>query len=109
MKKKEGNAGIERAVALHYDGARAPRITASGRGQVAEDIVDLALEHGVPIQERPELARLLEPLPLGAEIPRTLYVAVAEVLAFAFYLSGRTPWDETDNETQRDHSNRDTT
>ena len=101
-RRQEPNEGIERAVALHYDGSHAPRITASGRGPVAEEIVAIALEHGVPIQERPELARLLEPLPLGAEIPRALYVAVAEVLAFAFHLSGRTPWDDdTELETDR--------
>ena len=79
------------AVALHYDGAGAPRVTAKGSGPVAEQILALAREHGIPLHEDPELVALLGRLDLGAEIPRALYVAVAEVIAFAYYLSGRTP------------------
>lgn len=79
------------AVALQYDGHNAPRVTAKGRNQVAEQILALAREHNVPLQENAELAGLLARLDLGEEIPETLYLAVAQVIAFAYYLSGKTP------------------
>ncbi len=83
--------GHELAVALHYDGEGAPRVTAKGRGHVAEQILALAREHNVPIQQQPDLVRLLSKVDLGEEIPEALYVAVAEVIAFAFLVSGREP------------------
>ncbi len=77
------------AVALHYDGEGAPRVVAKGGGDVAEKILEVAREHGVPLHEDAALARTLARLELGDEIPRALYQAVAEVLAFALRLSGR--------------------
>jgi flagellar biosynthesis protein len=77
------------AVALHYDGGGAPRLVAKGGGEVAERILEVAREHGVPLHEDPALARALARLELGEEIPRALYQAVAEVLAFALRLSGK--------------------
>ncbi len=77
------------AVALHYDGKRAPRVTASGRNEVAERIREIAIEHGIPMFDNPELAMLLGTLDLGEEIPEALYRAVAEIIAFAYYLSDR--------------------
>jgi flagellar biosynthesis protein len=79
------------AVALSYDGKRAPKVTAKGLGCSAQQILDIAEQHGVPLQNEPELARLLTHVPLGAEIPQPLYIAVAEVIAFAYFLSGKTP------------------
>jgi flagellar biosynthesis protein len=80
-----------KAVALHYDGEGAPRLTAKGLGTVAEEIIRRAQENGVPLQSNGELCALLARLDLGDEIPRELYVAVAEVLAFAYMLTGRMP------------------
>jgi flagellar biosynthesis protein len=79
------------AVALRYDGTGAPRVTAKGRAEVAERIVALAREHGVPLQEEPDLVAVLASIPLGDEIPEALYRAVAEVIAFAYLLSGKWP------------------
>lgn len=79
------------AIALHYDGETAPRITAKGRGELAERILALASEHEIPLQRDPELAALLAQVPLGDEIPEALYRAVAEVIAFAYLLSGKRP------------------
>ncbi len=81
----------QRAVALFYDGDNAPRVTAKGVGALAEEIVALAREHGVPLQENPELAALLSLLDLGEEIPHDLYVSVAHIIAFAYYLKGESP------------------
>lgn len=77
------------AIALNYDKKSAPRVTAKGKGQTAEQILKLAEEHNIPLQTDPELARLLGTIPLGNEIPPELYKAVAEVIAFAYLLSGR--------------------
>ncbi|MFA5626773.1 MAG: EscU/YscU/HrcU family type III secretion system export apparatus switch protein [Thiohalomonadaceae bacterium] len=79
------------AIALHYDGKNAPRITAKGRGSVAEEIIALAELHGVPLHEDSELVGLLAQLELNDTIPRELYLAVAEVIAFAYRLTERFP------------------
>lgn len=76
------------AVALHYrpERERAPRVVAKGGGETAARIMAIAKEHGVPLQQDPALAAALSRLDLNAEIPRELYVAVAEVLRFVFSL-----------------------
>lgn len=79
------------AVALHYDGKQAPQITAKGTGELAEKIIALAREHGVPLHEDAALITLLSKLDLGDEIPQPLYTAVAEVIAFAYILNGKVP------------------
>ena len=75
------------AVALHYSGRGAPRVVASGNGLVAENIIAAARAHGVPLDEDPALASALSRVDLGKEIPRELYMAVAQVLAFAWQIS----------------------
>lgn len=79
------------AIALQYDGTNAPQVTAKGSGEIAEEIIDIANEYGIPLQADPALAKLLGTIPVGDEIPRELYVAVAEVIAFAYMLSGKRP------------------
>lgn len=79
------------AVALHYDGKTAPRVTASGRGKVAGQIIEAARQHEVPLHTDPALVEVLSRVPLQTEIPRELYVGIAEVMAFAYYLSGKKP------------------
>lgn len=79
------------AVALQYDGSGAPKVTAKGDGLTAQQILSIAEQHGVPLQHQPELASVLATVPLGEEIPQQLYIAVAEVIAFAYMLSGKTP------------------
>lgn len=81
----------EVAVALLYDGENTPRITAKGEGKLAERIFLLAREHGVPLQNDPQLAAILSQVPLGDDIPEALYRAVAEVIAFAYLVSGKRP------------------
>lgn len=83
------------AVALKYDGKNAPKVTAKGEGFTAQQILAIAEQHGVPLQNEPELARILAQVPLGDEIPQELYIAVAEVIAFAFFISGKTPDTES--------------
>ena len=80
------------AAALHYDReaeGTAPRVVASGRGEVAKRIIELAKENGIPIRSEPELAAALAQLKIDAEIPEDLYVAVAETLVWAYRLDKR--------------------
>jgi flagellar biosynthesis protein len=86
---KRDDRPARRAVALRYDGSGAPRVTAKGEGLIAEEILRRAREHGIPLQEDTALAALLARIDLGAEIPEALYRAVAQVLLFAYTLSGK--------------------
>jgi flagellar biosynthesis protein len=73
------------AVALKYaPGDNAPRVVAKGRGLIAEEIIARAREHGVYVHESPELVALLQQLDLDEHIPPTLYIAVAELLAWIY-------------------------
>ncbi|EHR42261.1 EscU/YscU/HrcU family type III secretion system export apparatus switch protein [Alishewanella jeotgali] len=79
------------ASALKYDGSQAPLIIAKGHGQLAADIIALAREHGVLIHEDAELSKLLSKLELGEQIPRELYLIIAELIAFSYVLQGKFP------------------
>lgn len=77
------------AAALRYEmGKAAPRVTAKGRGAVAEEIVRRAREAGVALHESPELAALLMEVDLDQPIPPQLYRVVAELLAWIYRLEG---------------------
>jgi len=79
------------AVALQYDGETAPKVTAKGAGDIAEQILAIAREHDVPLEDNPELVKVLSNIELGDQIPEALYLAVAEVIAFAYMLKGKVP------------------
>lgn len=85
--------GEKQAVALAYDGKRAPTVTAEGSGELAEQIIAIAREHGIPLFENPQLLTLLQQVGLGEEIPETLYLCIAQVIAFAYKIQGKFPKD----------------
>lgn len=71
------------AVALQYEkGDTAPKIVATGRGYVADKIIETANENQVPIHEDKKLAESLSSLEIGDTIPQELYEVVAEILVF---------------------------
>lgn len=73
----------KKAVALHYaENQNAPEVVATGRGIIAEKILEMADAHGIPVKEDPVLVDALSQLDLGQEIPPELYTVVAEVLIF---------------------------
>lgn len=78
------------AVALDYarEAGGAPRIVAKGRGELAERIIELAAEHGVPLETNADLAELLGACDVGEEIPDELYIVVAELLRYLYALNG---------------------
>jgi len=77
--------------ALRYTGDGAPKVIAAGRGHIAAQILGRAHEAGVPVHRDPELASALAQLALGDEVPEAMWTAVAEVLAWAYGLSGGGP------------------
>lgn len=85
MSKSEGNgsAPAQRAAALRYRaGDGAPVIVASGMGHLAEKIVEVAADNGVPVYEDTSLATVLSQMQLGREIPEELYQAVVEIYLY---------------------------
>lgn len=80
---------ITQAITLKYDGKNSPKVTAKGQGEIAKRIYEIACEHNVPMHEDAELAALLSRLDIGDEIPRELYITIAEVIAFAYLVSGK--------------------
>ena len=87
---KEGKKQ-KKAVALTYrpEKNRAPTVTASGRGKVAERIIETARSRGIPVKDDPDLIEVLSKLDIEEEIPPSVYVVVAELLAFAYSVNGK--------------------
>ncbi|MBF0147782.1 MAG: EscU/YscU/HrcU family type III secretion system export apparatus switch protein [Magnetococcales bacterium] len=77
------------AVALRYQRGKdaSPRVTASGRGRIAEIIMKKAEDAGVTLMEDPDLVTVLGKIPVGQAIPPQLYRAVAEVLAYVYRIN----------------------
>ena len=84
--QKKEPAKRKKAVALRYDTERdaAPKLVGKGAGKLAEKLVELAKEHGIPIREDADLTEILSRLELFEEIPPSTYVLVAEILAFVY-------------------------
>ena len=76
------------AVALRYESTQtAPQVIASGKGALAEQIIQAAKEHHVPLHEDSLLAEMLSTLDINEEIPEILYVLVAEIIACVYQLN----------------------
>ena len=83
MAENKDNKKVQQAIALEYNPAEdAPRVVASGRGVLAEKIIQKAKESDVPIHRDDKLADTLSRLEIGEMIPPELYEVVAEVLIF---------------------------
>ncbi len=80
------------AISIQYQPEKsAPKVTAKGYGYMAKEIIKLAKEHDIPIKQDDELSQLLAQVEIDEEIPQVLYEAVAQVLVFAYQLSGKMP------------------
>ena len=81
------------AVALRYEHERdpAPTVIAKGKGPIAEQIMRLAEEHGLPVRENAELAAMIHRVELDHAIPVEAYVAVAEILSYIYRARGAGP------------------
>ena len=79
------------AIAMRYeaDVTTAPKVVAKGSGYLAEQILDTARRHGVPVYQNKTLTAMLMAVHLDREIPPELYQAVAEVLAYVYRVDQR--------------------
>lgn len=78
------------AVALKESDKRPeiPRITAAGRGKIAEKILQLAFDNGIRVREDGELAEMLAQFEIDSPIPSEAFMAVAEILAYVYRANG---------------------
>lgn len=88
----------KRQVAVAIDdggeGKDLPRITAAGRGKIAEQILQLAQENGIKIREDSALAEMLATIELDSPIPSDAFMAVAEILSYVYKANGESnPFD----------------
>ena len=80
---EEDKKKIKQAVAIEYNPEdMAPKIVATGRGKLAERIIEQAKENDVPVHQDEKLANTLSKLDIGEYIPPELYEVVAEILVF---------------------------
>ena len=81
----------KKAVALGYNRSQdnAPKVLASGAGEVANKIISLAKEHDIPIKEDPDLIEILSKVEVDQEIPPNLYKAVAEIFSFLYKITNK--------------------
>ncbi|MDX1975857.1 MAG: EscU/YscU/HrcU family type III secretion system export apparatus switch protein [Rickettsiales bacterium] len=79
------------AVALSYERQtdQAPKVAAKGKGFMAEQIIELAREHGIEIREDRDLVTLLSKVDIGTPIPMEAYAAVAEILSYIYRVNGQ--------------------
>lgn len=82
----------KKAVALKYDEGEdiAPKVIAKGKRKVAENILEKAKEHNIPVYKDKKLASQLSNLEIDDNIPQELYEAVAQVLLFITKIDSET-------------------
>ncbi|KHF29012.1 Flagellar biosynthetic protein FlhB [Anoxybacillus sp. BCO1] len=80
QKRKREINGPSAAVIRYEEGDKAPTVVAHGRGYVAEKIIELAKQNGVPVEQDAALVQHLLDLDLGDTIPPQLYAVIAEIL-----------------------------
>jgi len=88
---KAGGAKPRRAVAVAIAGGEAPdavpRVTATGRGALAEQLLAIAFAHGVPVRTDADLAEIVAAMEVESEIPVAAFAAVAEILSYVYRLN----------------------
>jgi flagellar biosynthesis protein len=82
---------VQLAAAISYDGTVdvAPKVTAKGRGFIAEKIIELAQKNNIPVRNDPGLVQILCRLDIDEQIPEDLYKAVAEILAYVYSINSK--------------------
>lgn len=81
----------QKAVALAFDPHKdaLPRVVASGKGAIAEQILRLAFDNGVKVRQDQTLTEMLSLVDIESEIPVPAIVAVAEILSYVYRENGK--------------------
>lgn len=79
-------AKLQKAVAIEYDREYddAPRVTASGKGAIAEQILQIAFAQGIKVREDADLVEVLSKIEIDSPIPLEAFATVAEILAYVY-------------------------
>src|SRR5687768_2502021 len=100
MSSRPNNVPIAIALdAKGKSGIQSPRVVATGRGPVAEQILAIAFEKGVPVREDSDLAQILAAVELDSEIPIDALAAVAEILSYVYRANRTWSGEEAGNAT----------
>lgn len=85
---KDQDKKPKKAAALKYDRKQdnAPRLIASGKGQLAKKIIEKAEQEDIPLEKNSDVVDILLTLNIGEEIPEELYAVIAEILSFIYLL-----------------------
>jgi flagellar biosynthesis protein len=80
---------MKKASSLQYDNntSNAPKVTSYGQGNIAQNIIDVAKKHNIPIKKDEDLIEMLSQIEINEDIPTELYQAVAEVFSFIYNIS----------------------
>ena len=103
------------AVALHQvsEVDRAPKVVASGRGIIAEQILEVAFSMGIKVREDADLAQVLSAVNEETEIPVEAFAAVAEILVYLYQANNETPpntiYEQSEDQNERTNSINDLT
>ncbi len=91
--KNKGALGFstDYAVALGYekDKHNAPTVLAKGQGEIAEKIVQLALDNDIEIRQDADLVQILKAVDINEEIPLEAFAAVAEIISYVYQQNGK--------------------
>ncbi len=95
MSQYKNNSNSKRAAALRYDAGKnkAPVVIASGSGYIADKVVEIAEESGIPVYKDDSLSVILSQLDVGTEIPEELFSAVVDV--YVYFLNFKLPKNES--------------
>lgn len=80
----EGPVPVAVALQHEFGSPNAPRVVATGRGELAKQILEIAFSHGVKVREDADLVEILSHIEVDCEIPLEAFTAVAEILAYVY-------------------------
>nr|WP_300093879.1 EscU/YscU/HrcU family type III secretion system export apparatus switch protein [Sedimentibacter sp.] len=95
MSQYKNNHNTKRAAALKYDAGKnkAPVVIASGAGYIADKVVEIAEESGIPVYRDDSLSVILSQLDMGTEIPEELFSSVVDI--YVYFLNFKLPKNES--------------
>lgn len=79
------------ALSIYYDGKNAPNLAMKGYNHLADLIIKKAKDEGILIHKDEHLFKRMEQMEIGEQIPPTMYVIIAELIAFSYILRGKFP------------------
>jgi flagellar biosynthesis protein len=89
MSDEKRNRPVAAALSYKRGDQNVPRVIATGRGELANRIVELGFQNGIKVREDKDLAELLTSVDVGCDIPTEALLAVAEIIAYLYRSNDR--------------------